>query len=293
MFRSVSIIVNPVSGRSKAIGPIFESQFKHSNCEWEIDQTKKRGDAFSLAKSAVEGKRDCVCVYGGDGTVREVATALHQSGTTLAIFPGGTGNVLANELRLAANVKKNCRALLSGDYALRLIDVGLCNDQIFVARVSAGYEAELVRSAVRKLKTQAGLLAYAFGGLQAILRTRPTRYHIECEGKKEEYDGLSCVVANTTNLGIPGVNFWPLSRIDDGWLDFFIIRKVDTERLLKIDHRKMEQELIKEFFIHKRVKAISIRTEPPQKTHRDGEIIAGKELKIAVVPKALKVVLFR
>jgi len=293
MIKSVSIIINAANKRWRSIRKDFETQFAKSDLSWDINLTQKEGDAYQFAKEAVEQNRDCVCVCGGDGTIKEAVQSLKETEIPLAIFHGGTGNVLANELKTEHNIKRGCQKILKGDFSFRKIDVGECNDQSFLVRVSGGYEAELVKSAPRNLKTQVGWLAYAFGGVKAILKTRPTHYFIECEGVQEEYEGLSFVVANSTNLGIPGVNFWPFSRIDDGLLDFFIIRKTDIERLLSFDLRKSEKELVKEFFIYKSIREMTIKTDPLQETHCDGDLIGGNQFNFKINPKALKILSLR
>ncbi|HEY7869681.1 MAG TPA: acylglycerol kinase family protein, partial [Methylomirabilota bacterium] len=57
-------------------------------------------DATRLAAAAVAAGVDLVIVHGGDGTVNEAMQALVGTPTPLAVWPGGTSNVLAREIGL-------------------------------------------------------------------------------------------------------------------------------------------------------------------------------------------------
>jgi len=293
MIKKISLIINPASGRSGRIAGKIETCFKGSVLDWNIDLTEKAGDAQTLAHKALEQGRDAIGVIGGDGTLKEAAQAVKGTECALAIFPAGTGNVLANELKVEANVKKWCRSLIEGQYVERRIDVGTCNGRSFLVRVCCGYEAQLVKSTPWRLKTQIGWLAYAFGGFKALLKAGSSVYQVECDGIRQEFKGLSFVVANSTNLGITGVNFWPFSRVDDGWLDFFVIRKADIERLLASDLRRREAGLVREFFIHKKIKRVRISVEGRQEVHMDGDLIGEGSLEIGLLPGGLKLIIPR
>lgn len=66
----------------------------------EAQATSAPGDATRLASEAVAANVDLVIAYGGDGTVNEALQGLVGSQVPLAIWPGGTSNVVAKELRL-------------------------------------------------------------------------------------------------------------------------------------------------------------------------------------------------
>ena len=74
--------------------------------EWEISLTQKSGDAERFARQAAENGADIVAAYGGDGTVMEVARGIMGLDTPLAIFPGGTANLMAVELGIPKNLQR-------------------------------------------------------------------------------------------------------------------------------------------------------------------------------------------
>ncbi len=66
----------------------------------ELTPTEAAGHATELAREAVAAGADLILVLGGDGTINEVANGMIPSRVPLGILPGGTANVLANELGL-------------------------------------------------------------------------------------------------------------------------------------------------------------------------------------------------
>src|SRR5882757_1556199 len=62
----------------------------------EAVPTQHAGHATTLARAAAAARSvDVVFSYGGDGTIREIATGLMGSEVALGVIPGGTVNVVA------------------------------------------------------------------------------------------------------------------------------------------------------------------------------------------------------
>ena len=95
MSKRVQVIINPTAGQDQAILGTLNRVFHDADITWDVSITNKAGDARRFARAAVEAGVDIVAAYGGDGTVMEVATGLIGSTVPLAIFPGGTANVMS------------------------------------------------------------------------------------------------------------------------------------------------------------------------------------------------------
>ena len=190
-FKKLQVIINPAAGVGRPILQALNSGFKDSGIEWDVSITHKAGDAERLAKQAVEDGADIVGVHGGDGSVMEVASALRGTTTPLAIFPGGTANVMSVELGIPnTDLDASIDFIAKGNYTTRLIDMGWVNDRLFLLRVGIGLEADMMKSADQEIKNRFGLLAYAFSALNEMRNLMPTFYRVRVDGELHVLAGL-------------------------------------------------------------------------------------------------------
>src|SRR5919206_2640007 len=104
MSKRVQVIINPTAGQDQPILGVLTRVFHAAGVAWDVSITKKAGDARRFARAAVEAGVDVVAAYGGDGTVMEVASGLIGTTVPLAIFPGGTANVMSMELGISSDL---------------------------------------------------------------------------------------------------------------------------------------------------------------------------------------------
>jgi len=90
-------IVNPVAGKGLALRsiPRIKEYCATHSLKCTILETKFKGHATALAREFFSTSYDGIIAAGGDGTVREVASALIGSSTPLGILPLGSGNDLS------------------------------------------------------------------------------------------------------------------------------------------------------------------------------------------------------
>ena len=85
-----------------------------------------------------------------------VASALTGSGVPLQILPGGTGNLVASELRISTQIDRALSRICGETFETREIDVGQMGEHKFLLRVGCGIEPGVVQDATRELKNQFG-----------------------------------------------------------------------------------------------------------------------------------------
>ena len=294
MFKKMQVIINPAAGVGRPILQALNSQLKDSGIEWDVSLTHKAGDAERLAKKAVEDGADVVGVHGGDGSVMEVASALRGTSTPMAIFPGGTANVMSVELGIPNNdIEAAIDFIAKGSYTTRLIDMGKVNDRLFLLRIGIGLEADMMKSADQEAKNRFGMLAYAFSALNEMRNLMPTHYRVQVDGELHEMEGVSCMIANSGNVAIGGFTLSKKIDISDGLLDVVIFRSADLAAMITVSAAVMSpnaEATDSPQLEHYQGREIVVESNPPQTISIDGEVIEPTTLTASILPGVVNVV---
>ncbi len=290
MFKRIHIIINPAAGQERPVLNIFNTIFHPAEIDWQVSITHKPGDAIRFAKQAAQDGVDAVGVYGGDGSVMEVASGLIGTNVPLAIFPGGTANVMSVELGIASDLAEAC-ALVSGDASIiREVDMGQIGDRYFILRTGIGMEANMVEGADRDLKNRMGPVAYWVAALQALRETKVSKYRMVLDGKIIESDGITCIVNNAGSVGGGGLSIAPNISVSDGLLDVVLIRSGDLGSLLSVAASVVAGNEDAQPLDHWQAKEITIEADPPQTVQTDGEVIGQTPITIKTLPKAVRII---
>jgi diacylglycerol kinase family enzyme len=216
----------------------------------------------------------------------EVASGLLGTATLLAILPGGTTNAMANELLIPYDMRAAARVICDERSSLRQIDLGQVSENYFILRVSTGHEAEMVKGASRAAKDRLGRFAYTYAALRQKLKL--TRYHLTLDGEQTESDGYTCIVANSGNLGIPGLPFLSAMSVSDGLLDVVVIKQGGLSSLFAEPGTTVDEA--RSFVAHWQVRDVTVDTGEPQAVQADGELWEDTPLTASVVPGAVRVI---
>lgn len=289
MTKKVHFIINPASGQPYPVLHTINSVCSEYDCEWTIAVTKK-DNILQIAKDAAQSDADIIAVYGGDGTLATIAGEIHKADKTLGILPGGTANVLSVELGIPKDIRLACENICSKNQQTKRIDIGKICDRYFLLRVGLGFEAELIKGADRTAKTKMGWLAYALSGLQATFKTKQTKYRMRIDDKKVDCEGLSLVIANSGNLGLPGINLFPEISISDNKLDIVLIRPADLNLLFPLSNEPKPDNTKLSLFQHWQAQKVKIESGYKQSVQYDGEVLDQDKLEIEILPQALKVI---
>lgn len=291
-FKDVRIVVNPAAGRDKPILGPLNDVLHPAGVRWEVSITNGPGDATKAARRAVAEGMDAVGVYGGNGTVAEVAEGLGGSGVPLWILPGGTGNGTARELGLPRTLKAAAAVLVDPGTRVGTVDLGRIGDRVFVLRAGIGAIVEVDRLASREMKDRVGGLAYVSAGWEVLRRAEPSRYRVTVDGRVLEQDAVACIVANGAGFGGFGVLAEGVS-MTDGALDVFLY---GDEELRTGPSNLMENPRLLESHSLPTPpvgsgRRIRVETDTPQPAVADGECAGDTPIDVEVLPLRLDVLL--
>lgn len=289
--KNIHIIINPAAGIGESVLPVINASMKEAGIKWEASITHKAGDAIRLAKAAVKEGVDALAVYGGDGTLTEAISGLIGSEIPLIILPGGSANVMATELGIPSDLKEACALLSHGPPETKTIDAGQFDKRYFIAGISLGFEADVVKGADRDTKNKIGILAYFLSAVAALKKIKKVVYHLKIDGQEHEVQGLVCVITNTGNLRFSNISFDKHIDVSDGFLDVVVVRKANISlfKLMIVTLLKRERPDNLELVEHWQGKDISISSSPKQTVQCDGEVLEKMPLHIKIIPGAIRV----
>lgn len=298
MEREVVTIINPASGRDEPVLAALSDAFGRADLRWEPRVTTGEGDARRFAEEAREAGAERVVVYGGDGTVSAVASALVDAETELAILPGGTGNAFAQEIGVPGELEAAIALALDPSAESRAYDCLGLGERCFLLRVGIGADARVMEQADRERKDRLGWLAYLISALEQLRDPRPASYTLELDGERLELDAVSVVLANVGRIGRGNLRIAEDIDPTDGWMDVFAIRDVRATTLASLGASALgirpiseglgsvEAEPVRRW----RARRASVSASPERGIHGDGETLGSTPLDVRVLPGALRVV---
>ena len=291
MAQRIHVIVNPAAGQDYPVLSVLNRAFHPAGVDWDVFVTKQAGDARRYAELAVRAGVDVVAVYGGDGTVMEAAAGLIGTDLPLAIFPGGTANVISVELGIPSDLAEACALVCGAVCAERHIDVGQIGDQYFLIRVGMGFEAQMVQGAHRALKDRVGALAYGVAAVRALAEPAVARYRLTLDGQVVEREGITCIIANAGSFGALPLTIAPAIDVSDGFLDVVVVATADLPGLVQVAASIVAGTEDAEPLHHWRAREVQVEADPPQRVQVDGEVWGETPFTARVVPQAVRVLL--
>jgi YegS/Rv2252/BmrU family lipid kinase len=179
------------------------------------------GDAQTLTAELAD-EVDVLLVFGGDGTVHEVANGLPVDGhgPLVALLPAGTGNDLARAIGIPPDPVAAAAEL--ADARPRTIDLLDCGPRRAANGINAGFAAAATDVLSRRVKRALGPAAYVVGGVWAGLDPPTWPARVEVDGQVVEGDALAVVVGNGGSFG-GGRWLIPDADLGDGLLDVLVV----------------------------------------------------------------------
>src|ERR1700755_766944 len=112
--RRVLLLANSLfESRGKRNLPRIQRVFEEAGIDVELQESGAGRAAGAKARRAIDQGVDAIIVCGGDGTVFDVLQGLAGSDIPLGILPFGTGNILAQNLKIPNKAIEAARWLLA------------------------------------------------------------------------------------------------------------------------------------------------------------------------------------
>jgi diacylglycerol kinase (ATP) len=288
LVKRVHVIVNPASGQDRPILKTLNSVFREYGIEWEMFLTKEKGDGTRLATEAAAAGVDVVAVYGGDGTVREVTTGLLDTNVPILILPGGTANAMALALGIPSELSAAASLVSCGECETRSVDVGMMNGEAFLIGVGLGVPGEIADTADRAAKDRLGVVAYLVSSIQALRNAQTVRYRVTIDGEMFESEGVSALIMNAGQFGIPGVTIAPRVSMADSKLDLFIFRSKTLPALVSLAASVVRQDEEADAYDQYQGREITVEATPAQPVQVDGEVLPPGPVSAKLLPHAAR-----
>jgi YegS/Rv2252/BmrU family lipid kinase len=288
MIESLHVVINPASGQPEPVLHTLNAALHPAGVSWDVTITQASGDAKRAAADAAERDVDAVAVYGGDGTVMEGAEGLMGSEVLLAILPGGTANVMSQELGISKKLGEAAALLVGESSRVREVDLGKTSQGYFILRALAGFSAARQVIVDRPMKDKYGLLAYQIGFVKQLENQQSFKFTLEVDGEVHEADAATVNVYNSANVGIPGMSLVP-AEVDDGLLDVLAIAAANPLQALDVA-QALARDAESEHFLRIQGRRVRVECDPPQPVVIDGEDVGKTPLEAEIVPGAVRII---
>ncbi|RUQ98350.1 diacylglycerol kinase [Labedella endophytica] len=228
-----AVIYNPIKVDLEALQNAVERE--EQGAGWEETlwfETSVEDPGGDVTKQALEAGATMLIAAGGDGTVRAVAEAMHDSEARLALLPSGTGNLLARNLNLtlddmswALNVAFNGT---DRPMDIALIDIERENGDVdraaFLIMAGVGLDAKMLANTDDELKKKVGWLAYVKAIFTALRDKNQLRLRYSVDGNETRSLRAHTIIVGNTGTLQANVLLLPDAVIDDGYFEIVLLR---------------------------------------------------------------------
>lgn len=283
--KKIAFIVNPISGGSSSKKNLGLLENYATANDIQVYRTERQGHARDLA-ARLKDQHQTLGVFGGDGTINEVASELINHPTTLGIIPGGSGNGLAHHLNIPLETDK---ALDYLDREPGLIDTIKINNEYIINVGGLGFDGHVAR--LFNESESRGLFTYARIIVTQLITFKEQFYTINLNGQQKEGRAFMIAFANGSEFG-NRFKIDPQGNATDGKFSLVIVRKPPFTKLIPLIIDGFRGKL-KESVYYKRFSLEELFISSPGATlHRDGEVYPGEtadQLNLTILNKSLRV----
>lgn len=287
MSGSFLVVANPAihGGKSQRIIADFKEFLEAQPVDFEIRTTTPQLNAKAVVSEYFN--HDNLIIIGGDGTINEAVNGLNKR-VPVGIIPAGTGNDFVKNIAIGSSQEEIFMTSIRG--ASKEIDLGICNDRIFLNGVGVGFDGQIVANMINKrLPLLTGQAAYYYHVLQILSTYQSKDFELLVDGNQSTKKLLLLTIANGTTFG-GGFKLTPNADLSDGFLDVCEIGEINAlRRFLNIHRLQAGTHGILNEVSHYQAKQVVLEKNPLLQGHIDGELLGQPPFTISVLPGALTI----
>lgn len=289
--------INPKAGKGKNQKSIIASiheYFKNSGGEYEIIETRFKGDAEQTAKKYAEtGERLRMFACGGEGTAYEVVNGIYgYDNAEIGVIPCGSAN---DFLKYFGNSEPfgDIAAQVEGEAVpIDLIDA---DGRICINGCSVGMDAMVARDMhiFKRWPLVGGALSYQLAIVKNFLKPKlGVSLELTLDGQKlGKQNCLFAVLANAPFYG-GGYKGAPDAVPNDGELDFTKVETISHFKVLKFLGKYKRGDIDDIPFCEKRRGfSMSFKSQKPIPVNLDGEIEECISKTFSIIKNAVRFVI--
>lgn len=293
--RQAVLIANPNSGRggSRRAGEVarFCRALESRGIMIEVWETVGPEDAARLATRAAESGVREVIVSGGDGTINEALQGLVGTGVRLGIWPCGTANVLARELKIPRNLEGAAEVFAGGHASSVYVGCAIREStgerRYFFLMAGIGLDASIVQHVRPALKRRVGEAAFWYSGLGHLAHWRPVRFHVEAGG--ESFPATFAAIGKAAHYG-GNLPITPRASLTRPEFELCLIDSHSRLHYLYLLSQVMRGGVSPESKAIRFIRATRTRAEGDALVQVDGELIGRLPMTFEVSKDAVEII---
>lgn len=294
--REIVLISNPNAGRGgerrEREVALFCEALSRREVEVEVLNTSGPNDAAHLAARVTrDGARE-VIVSGGDGTINEALQGLIGTGARLAIWPRGTANVLARELKLPFDAESAAEVIARG--RSKLVHVGCATFErtgerrYFLLMAGIGLDAAIVSHVRPRLKRRLGEAAFWCAGFAHLARWQPVPFDVEVDG--ETLRATFATIGKAAHYG-GNLAITPRAQLDKPEFEVCIVTSRSRLRFLYLLSHAVRRAGIAEHLHGVRfIRTTRARVVGHAPVQIDGELTGELPMSFEIAPSPIEIV---
>ena len=265
--------------------------------DYEIYRTTAEKTATVFVKEyCAEHPKDEVCFVacGGDGTINEVATGMvGAKNKHLAVLAYGSGNDFIKYY--VGKDFLSVKNLVAGtSHNIDILKVG--DDRYSINVCNFGFDS-VVASTANKLSRKGNKNPYRWGIVKAIFCGRFNRIQVKADGEllNEGKRMLLCTLGNNNHVG--GEFFCsPRAKNDDGLIEVGYCKTTTLAGFLGLlpiytVGKHLDDPKASKHFIYRQSKTVDVHSDKQIELCLDGEMLAGTDFHIEILPKAISFII--